>query len=105
METHQATAAHVLGAGRRDGRTRPGRNPNAWVIVPRMDASQMGRKGGQSRSAAKRAAARRNGALGGRPRKADEFARTIREVCLRLAPDLPAIDPGDLRMIVRSLLL
>ena len=65
----------------------------------------MGRKGGRSRSAAKRAAARRNGALGGRPRKADELARTIREVCLRLAPDLPAIDPGDLRMIVRSLLL
>jgi hypothetical protein len=32
-------------------------------------AQQLGRKGGQATSAAKAAAARRNGKLGGRPRK------------------------------------
>lgn len=70
-----------------------------------VDVRQMGRRGGQSRSAAKRAASRRNGALGGRPRKVERFARRVREVCARLAPELPEVDPGDLRMIVRSLLL
>lgn len=35
----------------------------------------------------------------------DLFAREVRDVCARLAPDLPDIDPGDLRLIVRSLLL
>jgi hypothetical protein len=70
-----------------------------------VDAGQMGRRGGRSRSAAKSAASRRNGARGGRPRNIDRFASQIRDVCLRLAPELPAVDPGDLRMIVRSLLL
>jgi len=65
----------------------------------------MGRRGGRSRSVAKSAASRRNGARGGRPRNIDRFASKISEVCLRLAPGLPAVDPGDLRMIVRSLLL
>jgi len=64
----------------------------------------MGRRGGLSRSKAKRAAARRNGARGGRPRNADRFARRIREVCVRLAPQLPRIDPGDLNLIVGNLL-
>jgi hypothetical protein len=71
----------------------------------RMDPREMGRRGGRSRSTAKRAAARRNGARGGRPRKADVFARRVLETCARLAPELPDIDPGDLRLIVRSLLL
>jgi hypothetical protein len=70
-----------------------------------VDARQMGSRGGRSRSAAKSAASRRNGVRGGRPRNIDRFARRIQEVCLRLAPELPAVDPGDLRMIVRSLLL
>ncbi len=70
-----------------------------------MEASDMGRRGGQSRSAAKRAAARRNGARGGRPRDVDLLARKVREVCARLAPQLPELDPGDLQLIVRSLLL
>jgi hypothetical protein len=70
-----------------------------------MDVRQMGRRGGQSRSAAKIAASRRNGALGGRPRNVERFARQVRDVCARLSPELPEIDPGDLRMIVRSLLL
>jgi len=65
----------------------------------------MGRRGGKSRSAAKSAASRRNGTLGGRPRNIDRLAGRIRDVCQRLAPELPGIDPGDLRMIVRTLLL
>ena len=70
-----------------------------------MDASDMGRRGGQSKSAAKRAAARRNGARGGRPRDVDLLARKVRDVCARLGPQLPEVDPGDLHLIVRSLLL
>jgi hypothetical protein len=70
-----------------------------------MNARQMGRKGGQSTSAAKRAAARRNGARGGRPSNAELFARKVRETCARLAPELPQIDPVDLRRIVRLRLL
>jgi len=65
----------------------------------------MGRKGGRSRSTAKRSASRRNGARGGRPRNAELFARTVREVCIALAPQVPQIDPGDLNLIVRCLLL
>lgn len=70
-----------------------------------VDVRQMGRRGGRSRSAAKTAASRRNGALGGRPRDVDRFAQQVREVCARLSPELPGVDPGDLRMIVRCLLL
>jgi len=70
-----------------------------------MDAKQMGRRGGLSKSVAKRAAARRNGARGGRPRNVDRLAGKIRDVCAQLVPQLPEIDPGDLRLIVRCLLL
>jgi hypothetical protein len=70
-----------------------------------MDAAEMGRRGGRSRSAAKRAAARRNGARGGRPRDVDVLARHVRDVCARLAPELPGVDPSNLRVIVRCLLL
>ena len=65
----------------------------------------MGRRGGRSTSAAKRAAARRNGARGGRPRDVDLLARRVQDACARLAPQLPGLDPGDLRLIVRCLLL
>ncbi|HEX4386876.1 MAG TPA: hypothetical protein VH083_28170 [Myxococcales bacterium] len=70
-----------------------------------MDAKDMGRKGGRSRSPSKRIAARRNGKRGGRPRQVDVFARQVTEECRRLAPLLPQIDPGDLRLIVRCMLL
>jgi len=81
------------------------KNPSAWVILDGMDAGEMGRRGGRSRSAAKRVAARRNGARGGRPRDVDLLAWRVRDVCARLAPELPGVDPGDLRLIVRCLLL
>ncbi len=64
----------------------------------------MGRRGGRSRSAAKRAAARRN-ARGGRPRDVDVLARRARKLCALLSPELPGVDPADLRLIVRCLLL
>ena len=64
----------------------------------------MGRRGGRSRSAAKLAAARRNGARGGRPRNADRLAREVMAVAARLGPQFPDVDPDDLRLIVRSLL-
>jgi hypothetical protein len=70
-----------------------------------VDARSMGKKGGRSRSAAKVAASRRNGRRGGRPRKADVFARKLQRVCAEIGPQLPEIDPGDLRLIVRTLLL
>ena len=70
-----------------------------------MDASEMGRRGGLSKSAAKRTAARRNGARGGRPRDADLLVRKIADTCARVRPQLPELDPGDLRLIVRCLLL
>jgi hypothetical protein len=70
-----------------------------------MNAAEMGRRGGRSRSAAKRAAARRNGARGGRPRDVDVLTRKVRDVCSRLAPEVPGVDPGDLHLIVRCLLL
>jgi len=65
----------------------------------------MGRKGGRSRTVVKRRAARRNGARGGRPPNTELFARRVRDACRALAPRLPGIDPGDLRLIVRCLLL
>jgi hypothetical protein len=65
----------------------------------------MGRRGGLSKSAAKRAAARRNGARGGRPSDVDLLAREVANVCARLDPQLPDLDSGDLHLIVRCLLL
>jgi hypothetical protein len=65
----------------------------------------MGRLGGRSKSAVKRAAARLNGARGGRPRDVDLLARKVQAACARLAPEFPQLDPGDLRLIVRCLLL
>lgn len=65
----------------------------------------MGRRGGRSKSAPKRAAARRNGARGGRPRDVDVLARKVQAACVRLAPEFPKLDPGDLRLILRCLLL
>jgi hypothetical protein len=70
-----------------------------------VDVREMARRGGQSKSAAKRAAARRNGRRGGRPTDANRLVRTVDEMVQRYGPRLPEIDPGDLRLIVRCLLL
>jgi hypothetical protein len=68
-----------------------------------MNARQMGHRGGLSRSEAKRAAARQNGARGGRPRNIERFAREVRELQARLQPRLPDIDPHDLNLILACL--
>ena len=43
---------------------------DGWLGSRRWMAARMGERGGRARSAAKRAASRENGKLGGRPRKA-----------------------------------
>jgi hypothetical protein len=69
-----------------------------------MDAREMGRRGGRSRSEAKRAAVRRNGLRGGRPRNVDLFAQRVRKLQAELGQDLPDIDPDDLNLIIDCLL-
>ena len=54
---------------------------------------------GRSKSPAKRAAARRNGATGGRPRKIDILVKKIVALRDRVTPRFPDIDPGDLLLI------
>lgn len=49
----------------------------AWAAGTQANASTLGRKGGRTRSAAKSAAARTNGALGGRPRAGFQEKRSI----------------------------
>ncbi len=44
--------------------------PGEHIVIHEVDASALGRRGGRSRSRAKIKAARANGKLGGRPRKA-----------------------------------
>jgi hypothetical protein len=69
-----------------------------------MDAREMGRRGGRSTSERKRAAVRRNGMRGGRPRNIDLFARRVRRLQEELGPELPGIDPDDLNLIIDCLL-
>jgi hypothetical protein len=69
-----------------------------------MNARELGRRGGRSRSEAKRAAVRRNGLRGGRPRNIELFARRVRELQEQLGPALPEIDPDDLNLIIDCML-
>jgi hypothetical protein len=65
-----------------------------------VDVRELGRRGGRSRSEAKRAAVRRNGLRGGRPRNIERFARRVRQLQEELGPELPGIDPDDLNLIL-----
>jgi len=69
-----------------------------------MKARELGRRGGRSRSEAKRAAVRRNGLRGGRPRDIERVAPRVRELQEQLGPELPGIDPDDLNLIIDCLL-
>ncbi|MFL5399177.1 MAG: hypothetical protein ACJ79P_14875 [Myxococcales bacterium] len=69
-----------------------------------MNARELGRRGGRSRSEAKRAAVRRNGLRDGRPRDIERFAQRVRELQEQLGPELPGIDPDDLNLIIDCLL-
>src|SRR3954465_16089684 len=69
-----------------------------------MNAREMGRRGGRSKSEAKRAAVRRNGLRGGRPPNIELFAQRVRRLQEELGPELPEIDPDDLNLIIDCLL-
>lgn len=69
-----------------------------------MDARELGRRGGRSKSEAKRAAVRCNGLRGGRPRSIELFAQRVRKLQQELGPELPGIDPDDLNLILDCLL-
>lgn len=68
-----------------------------------MDAQRAGRRGGRSRSSAKRAAARRNGSRGGRPRKVVALLRRMDAMRDKLRGRLPEVDPSDLDLIIERL--
>ncbi|HEX4455293.1 MAG TPA: hypothetical protein VH143_30745 [Kofleriaceae bacterium] len=68
-----------------------------------MNARDAGRRGGRQRSAAKRAASRRNGALGGRPTKAQTLRGDMQAARAKLADRNLDIDPGDLDLILERL--
>jgi hypothetical protein len=80
------------------------RKPKRLGYSGGMNAKQMGRKGGKAKSAAKLAAVRRNGLLGGRPKSAERFARELRELHARLCSKLPKADPDDLGLIAERML-
>jgi hypothetical protein len=68
-----------------------------------MNARDAGRQGGQQKSFAKRTAARRNGALGGRPRKAELLIRDMRVMYDEIKDQCSSIDPGDLGLIIERM--
>jgi hypothetical protein len=68
-----------------------------------MDVRDAGRQGGQRKSPAKRAAARQNGARGGRPSKVQALLRRMRVMYAKIGDQCRHIDPGDLGLIIERL--
>jgi hypothetical protein len=68
-----------------------------------MDVKAAGRRGGQRKSPAKRAAARRNGARGGRPNKAQALVRRMQVVHAKIKDQCRSIDPHDLWLIIERM--
>ncbi len=68
-----------------------------------MDARDAGRRGGRRKSPAKRAAAQRNGARGGRPSKGELLLRRMRAMYAKVSEQHLTIDPGDLGLIIERL--
>jgi hypothetical protein len=68
-----------------------------------MNARAAGQLGGKRRSPAKRVAARRNGALGGRPKKAEVLLRDMRAMYAKIKDRCSDIDPGDLGLIIERM--
>jgi len=60
-------------------------------------------RGGQSRSPAKQAAARKNGARGGRPTKTVALLRRMSAMHALIGPRCRHIDPDDLDLIIEAL--
>jgi len=68
-----------------------------------MNVRDAGRSGGQRQSPAKRAAARRNGARGGRPSNAQVLLRRMRAMYTKIGDQCRDVDPGDLGLIIERL--
>jgi hypothetical protein len=68
-----------------------------------MNARAAGQRGGRRKSPAKRVAAQRNGALGGRPKKVEMLLRNMRAVYAKIKDQGLNIDPGDLGLIVERM--
>ena len=68
-----------------------------------MNVRDAGRRGGQRKSPAKRAAAQKNGARGGRPTKGQVLLRRMRAMYARIQDQDLSIDPGDLGLIIERL--
>jgi hypothetical protein len=68
-----------------------------------MNARAAGKLGGKRKSRAKRAAARRNGALGGRPKRAEVLLRDMRAMYEKIRGKCLNIDPGDLNLIIERM--
>lgn len=54
-------------------------------------------------SRAKQAAARKNGRLGGRPRKALALLARVRSLYTELADKIPDVDPGDALLVIERM--
>jgi hypothetical protein len=68
-----------------------------------MNVRDAGRQGGQRKSPAKRAAARKNGARGGRPNNVQALLRRMRAMYAKIGDQCRHIDPGDLGLIIERL--
>ena len=86
----------VLGFG-----SGPLTKPKPAATLGTVNARTAGKKGGRSKSAAKQAASRKNGARGGRPSAARALLKRI--VAAQADLQLPDIDPGDLGLILERL--
>lgn len=54
-------------------------------------------------SRAKQTAARKNGRLGGRPRKAAALLSRVRALYAELADKIPGVDPGDALLVIERM--
>jgi hypothetical protein len=70
------------------------KNPNAFTILcmAREISSQ-----------AKQTAARKNGRLGGRPRKTLALLARVRALYAELADKIPDVDPGDALLVIERM--
>ncbi len=78
------------------------RNPSE-CYSPDMNARDAGRRGGRRKSPAKTAAARANGARGGRPKKVHVLLQNMRTLRAKIEARTLNIDPDDLGLIIERL--
>jgi len=56
-----------------------------------------------TKHSARRRASRRNGTLGGRPRKADALVARIRTLYAKIAAKIADVDPGDALLVIERM--